>query len=158
MEDMSKSVGGGTLPIVLRFNLFWAVAQAAGGTCLLALPVIVFAEIAKEGGRDPVVPSLVLFAMVALPIAFLVYFGLRGLSRRDQIVIGPDGLSGPLIAKHGGTVAWVEIADMQYKSRGFLESLRLRLNDGRRIVIRDLSQLSPVSLLEVSEAVKTWMI
>jgi hypothetical protein len=145
----------------VRFSLFWALVQTAMGAALLAALPITFAGCAKERGGDPgettrIVAAMVLavFATGAIPIS-VGYFGLRGLSRRDQIVLGPDGLSGPLVAKGGETVVWAEIADMDYRGNGLLNTLRLRLHDGRRIVIRDLCQLNPASLFEISETIKT---
>lgn len=152
MMEVSESTQGGTLPVRLRFNLFWAVVHIGVGILWLALPVFIFAKDDGKGKAGEV--ALASFAMCAFVCGPVSYFGIRGLSRRDQIMIGPEGLSGPLLLKDGGTLAWHEIADMRYVSRGFLEVLKLRLQDGRKIVVRDLSQLGPFSLLELSEATK----
>src|SRR4051794_37854742 len=132
----------GTLPVRLRFSLFWAIVQTAVGVLWLASPAILLAV--NKGGGDPVKPAFYVFALGATPSAPWLSLGARGLSRRDQLVIGHDGLSGPLVAKGGGTLAWGEIEVMSYAGRGslmfwkFWGTLTLRARGGRRVSISDL--------------------
>ncbi len=137
----------------LRFNLFWAVIQFSSALGILSLPLLVFLD--KNSPQDPISFALWMLAFAALPAGGLGYFGIRGLSRATQLRITEEGLSGPLISKDGKVMGWNSISSTSYTSRGFLETLKIVKSDNSKIVIRDLSQLGPSSLLEVFEAIQT---
>jgi hypothetical protein len=137
----------------LRFNLFWAVIQFAGALAFLSLPLLIFLD--KNPGQDPISISLWILAGVAFPAGGLGYFGIRGFRRSVQLRIAEEGLSGPLISKDGKVMEWSSISSTTYTNRGFLETLKIVKSDNSKIVIRDLSQLGPSSLLEVFEAMQT---
>lgn len=140
--------------IQIRFNLFWALVQTVIALALFIMPFPIFFGSDKSAGRDPVMPFLVTFGMAAVVFVPLGYFGIRGLSRREQIVMNEHGLAGKLIAKDNQVIPWSDIANLSYTNRAFLETLHIQRQNGQKIVVRDLSQLKPVSLLEIFGTIK----
>lgn len=135
----------------LKFNLFFAVFQTITALFLAMLPVVSIFAIKPD--QDPITIALWSFAGVVLPVGVLAYFGIRGLFRTVQIRVTEDGISGPLISRDGKIIDWNAVAFVKYKG-GFLETLRIELQDKRKIVVRDFSQLHPWSLLEVFEVLR----
>lgn len=136
----------------LKFSLLWACVQTCGCLIWLSGSVILF--------PDPNA-VLVFFGGAFFGVTF-GYFGVRGLSRKEQIIVTDKGLGGSLVRAHGEgeIIVWDRIVRMKYRNRGLHNIFRiwarldLHLLEGRTVYLRDFVLLSPHDLGDVAEVVK----